>query len=102
MVSFKILSFCNYTLVPAVFPVFVAFLEGPASTGTSWRTLVTEFWMSVTDSKCVPFNTCFIWGNKKKSQGYISGKYGGCSSTEIFLELKNCVTLKARWHGALS
>lgn len=49
--------------------------------------------MSVTDSKYDLFTTCYT--REKK------GTWRHQGTNEMFFEVRNCVTLKARYHGAL-
>jgi hypothetical protein len=43
-------------------------------------------------SKCLPFDTSFILGNRRKSLGPRSGEWGGCFSTVICLLARNSLT----------
>jgi hypothetical protein len=54
------------------------------------------------DSNRVPFKVDFIFGNKKKSHGAKSSKYGACSSTGMRLPAKYCFPDSTLWAGALS
>ena len=65
------------------------------------RSAVFCFTASI-DSNRVPFKTAFIFGNKKKSHGAKSGKYGACWSTGVRLSAKYRFTDSALWAGALS
>jgi len=75
VIAFKIIPLGGYTATEAMFPLFVAVLEG-----FCWYTfqLVGFALLDIIQSiKMAPFQVVFEPGNKKKLQGLRSGEYGG-------------------------
>jgi len=84
VVAFNVLPLGNYTPMPTPCPPFKQFWNWFC--GMAFRAAVVLLLMS---SKCLPFNISFIFGNRKKSLGAISGEWAGCSNTVICLVAKN-------------
>jgi len=72
VIPFKIVPLGSYTATEALFPLFVAVLEG-----FCWNTfqLIGYTVLDIVQStKMAPFEVVFEPGNKKKSQGLRSGE----------------------------
>lgn len=64
VLPFGVLPSNNYTLDPTYFPDLERFWK--TWTEMLWSTLVTAFWMSIMDSKCVSFATTLVWGTRNR------------------------------------
>jgi hypothetical protein len=53
--------------------------------GTEFLGMCWQWWISGTTQKCHPHSCCFIFVNKKKSQGANGGEYGEYGTTNVFL-----------------
>ena len=82
VIPFKIVPLGSYTATEALFPLFVAVLEG-----FCWNTfqLVSYSLLDIIQStKMAPFQVSLTRGNKKKSQGLRSGEEGAEEPQECF------------------
>jgi len=72
VIRFKIVPLGSYTATEALFPLFVAVLEGFC--WIPFSSSVTLFWILSKVLKWCPFKWFLSLGNKKKSQGLRSGE----------------------------
>jgi len=82
VVAFKVLPLGSYAPTPASSRPFKTILEMVC--GMAFRAAVVLFLMSSISSKCLPFNTSFIFGSRKKSLGARSGEKQGVR-TQLFV-----------------
>lgn len=69
--------------------------------GTEFLGVCWQWWISGTSQKCHPHSCCFIFVNKKKSQGANLGEYGEYGATNLFLSAEICCTDGAVYLSAL-
>lgn len=58
--------------------------------GTEFLGMCWQSWISGASQKCHPHSCCFIFVNKKKSQGANLGEYGEYGTTNVFLSAEIC------------
>ena len=73
-----------------------------ADFGIAFSSRVALLWMVSMSSNRFPFSAIFNFGNIQKSQGAMSGLYGGWRSCTILRFAKNCYTRFDECAGALS
>ena len=72
-----------------------------ADFGMAFSSRVALLWTVSMSSNCFSLNAIFNFGNKQKSQGAMSGLYGGWRSCTIFCFAKNCCIRFNECAGAL-
>ena len=72
VVAFKVFPLGSYAPMPAPSPPFKTILEMVLWNGLQSRRCITPD--VINDTKCLPFNISFIFGNQKKSLGATSGE----------------------------
>ena len=90
----------NHTL-PAVLPRILK-QSSNADFGMAFSSRVALLWIVSMSSNRFPLSAIFKFGNIQKSQGAMSGLYGGWRSCTILCFAENCCTRIDECAGALS
>jgi hypothetical protein len=96
LIPFEVVSLWLNTILPAVVPLFEAFLECLFANGLA----IVLHIMSSCDSNRVPFSCVFRWGNSQKSQGAMWGEWGACRTTGMLCLAKKVRISCEEWAGA--
>ena len=88
--SFKVIPTWLNSTVPAMFPLLETVLELTFRHGLEYARRIIFNRRFVIES--LSFEWFFEFGNSQKSQGAMSGLYGGCRSNAILCLLRNCCT----------
>jgi len=97
LIPFKVVSLWLNTLLPAVPPLFEAFLECLFVNGLQLGRHVPYNVVSL-----LPFSCIFRWGNSQISQGAMWGEKGACRTTGMLCLAKKVWISCEEWAGALS
>ena len=98
----KVYEVCPESIRPTFISRAGVILHHRADLGMALSTLVALFSTVVLSSNRCPLSGFLSFGNSQKSQGVISGLYGGCRSNAILCLLRNCCTRFDECAGALS